>query len=172
MKHLTLIAAVALLLPGCITQDKCLKRYPPQIKEVTTYITETVTVTRDTTIYIKLPAEVQTHTDTVYIDSVTGLINSKRSRLETSLAWSTAQIINSRLHHELMQKDTTIEARLKDAIREVERLQKEITEKVTTVEVPRKLTRYQRFAVWWLGISIGLALAVGVWFAMKLKRLV
>ena len=168
MKTLILIAALALLLTGCVTQDRCLRKFPPEIKEVTKIVTETVTITRDTTIYVRLPAEVVVQTDTVLVDTETGLITSKLSRLETSLAWSTAQIRNSRLHHELQQVDTTIEHRLQDAIREVDRLEKELTEKVTTIEVPRRLNWWQR-----LRMTIGtLALGSGLgWLVLLILKI-
>jgi hypothetical protein len=141
MKTLLFVAAIALL-SGCITREKCQRRYPPEV--ITEVITETQIITRDTLIYITLPPEVVVHTDTVLIDQQTGLVNSRRSYLETSLAWSTAQVIDSRLHHELQQPDTTIEVRLKDALKTVDRLQRELSEKITTVEVEKPLTWWQQ----------------------------
>lgn len=45
-----LIALVWLMmsLPGCVTQNKCYKRYPPQVKDSISYVEKV----RDTTIYI------------------------------------------------------------------------------------------------------------------------
>jgi len=161
-KRLKAVFAIVMItmLAGCVTQERCLQRYPPEVKEITKLVTETKIVTRDTTIYVTMPAEVVVMTDTVVLDQGTGLINSKLSRLETSLAWSTAQIINSRLRHELYQKDTTIEHRLQNAIREVDRLEKELTERTTAVEVPRRLTWWQRLtiAVGTLTIGAGIML--------------
>jgi len=152
--YIIIIVALALLLTGCITERKCLKRYPPEIKETITIETETVTIRRDTTIYITLPGEVQYQTDTVIIGAG-GVINTKPSILKTSLAWSCAKIVNNRLMHELHQTDTTIEARLADAIRETERLRRERREVVTVREVPAKLNTFQRIAVVWLWVTLG-----------------
>jgi len=71
------------------------------------------------------------------------------------LAWSVAQVQNSKLHHELHQKDTLIEFKLQNAITEIERLQKELREKVTTIEVPRKLTAWQKLLMGLGWIMIG-----------------
>ena len=144
MRTFVIIAAMLVLLTGCTTQEKCLRMFPPQVHEVIKTEVITNTVVKDTTIYVTLPPEVVVNTDTVYVDAATGLINSKESYIATSLAWSTAQIVNSRLLHSLTQIDTTIEFRLQDAIRETERLEKELREKVTTIEVPRRLTWWQR----------------------------
>jgi hypothetical protein len=151
----TLIIISLLFFSGCITQDKCLQRFPPEVKETITIVTETVTVTRDTVIYVQLEPEMIYQTDTVKIDVLTGLIQSERSHLETSLAWSVAQVQNSKLHHELHQKDTLIEFKLQNAITEIERLQKELREKVTTIEVPRKLTAWQKLLMGLGWITIG-----------------
>lgn len=140
MKTLSILI-VALILTGCTTQKRCFRKFPPALE--TQIITETEVVTRDTTIVITIPAEQVVKIDTVIIDAA-GLVHSKLSYLETSLAWSTAQIRNSRLHHELHQIDTLIEVRLEDAIREIDRLHKELSKQVTTVEVERRLSWWQR----------------------------
>jgi len=75
----TLIIISLLFFSGCITQDKCLQRFPPEVKETITIVTETVTVTRDTVIYVQLEPEMIYQTDTVKIDVLTGLIQSERS---------------------------------------------------------------------------------------------
>jgi len=138
-------ALIALMLSGCISQKRCLQRFPPVTEETVKIVTETKIITRDTTILVRLPAEVLIQNDTVLIDNTTGLIFSEPSFLETSLAWSKAQVLNSKLHHELHQKDTTIAFRLNNAIKEIERLETELRQKQTTVEVPRPLSKWQSF---------------------------
>ena len=161
------LAIFTLILSGCITKEKCFNRFPPQTIETVTTTIEIKETFKDTIIYQTLPGEIVTLVDTV-IQEKDGRINSKISHLETSLAWSTAQIRNNLLHHELHQKDTTLEINLQNAIREIERLEKELTEKTKVVEVPRKLTWWQKFRLRFANIAfISLTIAVGYYTLKK-----
>lgn len=163
-----LIVAV-LMLSGCITRERCLNRFPPQISDSIQIIRETVETIRDTTITVEIPGEVRLRVDTVYSDPKTGQSKSEKSFLETSLAWSSAEVKDGKLFHELHQRDTTIEFRLENAIREVDRLEKELRQKTTTVEVPRKLTRWQKFAIVWTNFSLGAGFLAIVFLAIKFR---
>jgi len=70
------------------------------------------------TIYIK--GDTVRSADTVYIDRLTGLINSNRITQGTEFAQAWAQVVNSRLFLELVQKDTAIARILQENIKEVE----------------------------------------------------
>lgn len=142
--NLFFLAMFTLIFSGCITREKCYNRFPPEIKEITSVTVEVREFLRDTIIFRDLPGETLIKVDTVLIDNK-GSINTSISFLETRLAWSKAQIRSNKLFHELVQKDTTLEFRLNDAIREVVRLEKELTLKTETIEVPRKLTKWQQF---------------------------
>ena len=90
-------------------------------------------------------------------------------KMSPKTTMSTAQKLYEGGYITYMRTDSTTLS--EDAVKEIDRLQKEITERVETVEVPRKLTLYQRAGVWWLTISLGALLAVAVYFLMKLKKL-
>jgi hypothetical protein len=153
MRYIIIIVLI-ISLGACTTKRKCNRLFPPETKvEV---ITTTKVVTRDTTIYVTLPKEVISNTDTVYVD-LAGFVNSRVSRLETSLAVSTAQIINNRLHHNLIQRDTTIETRLKDALREIETL-KETTTKEVRIEEVNVLRWWQKMLMYTGILSLVLVL--------------
>ena len=117
MTKLTILIAV-LTLTACTTQRRCFNKYPPPPPSTTT-ITETVTITRDTTIYIRVAADTITQTDTVKI-GVDGLINYPKQRLDVKHAWSVVWIENSRLQHTLYQKEAELAATIKDAISKAE----------------------------------------------------
>jgi len=70
------------------------------------------------TIYIK--GDTVHSADTVYIDRLTGLINSNRITQGTEFAQAWAQVVNSRLFLDLVQKDTAIARILQENIKEVE----------------------------------------------------
>ena len=166
MKTLILILIASLTLSGCITENKCNRRFPPIVNEIIKTEIKIETRYRDTIIYKELPPEIVTQTDTVIISS-DGKINTRESYISTSLAFSTAQIINNRLHHALTQRDTTIEFRLQDAIKEIDRLETQLHEKTTTVEVPRKLTWWQRSI---MGIGYLALILFGIFAAYKIGK--
>jgi hypothetical protein len=141
---------------SCVTQKRCLQKYPPQIVEVERVITEINTVTRDTTVYVHLPGNTIFLTDTLIVFK-TDSISSKTSFLETPLAWSEAHIKFNKLFHVLHQKDTTLIFRLQGALKEIDRLEKIVSEKVTTVQVPAKLTWFQR-----MRLSMGSFLLISI----------
>lgn len=144
MKTLMFIFLV-FVLAGCATKRRCLRLHPPQVERVV----ETKIITRDTTIFVVVAPEIQTDTVHVYIDRRTGLIHSPLSRLETSYAWSTAQVVDSRMQHALHQRDTLIEQRIQDAIRTTDRVET-ITE---IVEVERPASWFHKIAIGWLIVS-------------------
>ncbi|MBE0661148.1 MAG: hypothetical protein IH597_01670 [Bacteroidales bacterium] len=168
MKIFFFILLPLLLFSGCITRQKCLQRFPPEIKEITSVTVEVRETFRDTIIFRELPGDTIIQVDTVLIDNK-GLINTNISLLETSLAWSKAQIRNNKLFHELVQKDTTLEFRLHNAIKEVERLEKELTLKTETVEVPRKLTKWQQFRLSLANISLVCLAIFSIYLLLKIK---
>jgi len=98
---------VASILSGCVTQRRCLEKYPPLpadtvIKEIVTY--------RDTTVYIALPAD--TLTDSVFIQvPCPGLDDyvSDTVRAEQKLASAAAWIEHRKLKVELAMKEAVLE---------------------------------------------------------------
>lgn len=106
-------------------------------------IRETKTVTEDTTIYIKVPGEIKIVEIPVEVDK-SGKVSSKKSILNTSFAESRAWIENGILRHELEQKDSTIVAKIKDAIRitQIKESKKHVTQKPP--ERVNYITRWQK----------------------------
>ena len=138
-----------------------MKKYPPEIREIEKGIINTVVKTRDTIVYKQIPGEVKYFYDTVIVMK-DGVVNTRQSVLETALAISKAQVVNNRLQHELKQKDTMIELRFKDALKEIETLEQRLNEKVTTVTVPAKIS-------WWNKMLIALGwLVLGGLFSLLL----
>ena len=139
MKYLTIIL-ISLLSVSCLTVKKVSKNCDlfmivcevPVKKEVE-IITNTITeiVYRDTIIYVKVPGKTVIKEIPVYISkaghTIKQLVNSDLSVLNVSFARSTAQVVNSRLEHELTQTDTLLLFKLKDALRVVKTQDKHIT---------------------------------------------
>lgn len=142
---------ILISLTGCTTERRCARKYPPEVKEVAKVITNTIIKTRDTIIYKEIQGEMKYFYDTVIVTK-DGVVNTRQSVLETTLAISKAQVVNNRLQHELKQKDTMIELRLKDALKEIETLEQRLNEKVTTVTVPARISWFDKMliALGWL----------------------
>jgi hypothetical protein len=141
MKNLILLILSITLLSGCVTQERCIRKFSPEIVTIRTdsIIRTTETVYRDTTVYIHIPGVVQYSTDTVIIKD--GIIQSRKNHITTSFAQSWAWVERGRLYHELSQNDTLIGFEVKDAIRitweRAERYYKEQQQTVvTTNKVP------------------------------------
>ena len=98
MKNLLCILLLVSL-SGCVSEKQCLRKYPPQITEVEKVITNTIIKTRDTIIYKEIQGETKYFYDTVIVTK-DGLVNTRPSVLETTLAISQAQVVNNRLQHE------------------------------------------------------------------------
>lgn len=135
----TLLFILLVTLASCATQERCTAKYPPQIKE----ITNTVTIYRDTTIFVYIKPDTVHDVKTVYVDKG-GLIQSDPSFLNTRFARSKAYVLNSKLFHELTQLDDSIQAVIHNATK----TEIQYIEKTTTVEVERSLTGWQYAQIW------------------------
>jgi hypothetical protein len=150
----------ALLLSGCVTQKRCDQKFPPQLITSDSVITNTITIYRDTTIYVYLPGD--TVYDTVHVTIENGIANSRPSIHETDLAWSKAQVVDGRLIHELIQKDSVLARVIENAIRESatttdrNRIKTEIIEK-------NYVTGWQWFQIW-MGRLFGIILLLFIGF--------
>ena len=117
-------------LSGCFaTKNRCLRLYPPEVSR-DTVVHETVrdsVVLKDTTIIVNIPGE--TILDSVpfpvYVDKDIVL---DTVRTETDYAKAKAYYSNGMIHLELIQKETDIDIRLDNAIRENYHLKARISE--------------------------------------------
>ena len=114
LKNTFLLFLALLFLGSCITEKKCWKRYPPKVvvKDSIVYKTKEIIIHDTLVIY----GDTVISTDTVYLDKLTGLITSNKISSETEYAKAWAQVINSKLFLELIQKDTAIERLIKQSI--------------------------------------------------------
>ena len=152
MKNLILLLALILLASSCVTQRRCNRKFPPEVKTITN--TETVIQYRDTVVYVTIPGDTVTAPgDTVYVDRVTGLANSEASVLHTSFARSWAQVVGGVLQHELVQKDSIWKAYLQNAIREKSTHTETVSE---TVREVNRLKWWQKVLMWTGGATTAL----------------
>jgi len=120
-KNLLWVVLVMVLLSSCITQRKCDRKFPPQEY---THIKDSLVI-KDSTIYqyAEVPVYIKGDTvvkhDTVIKDRKTGLINSKPVYAETDFAKAKAQVVNSQLKLELIQKDSTFNVITDSLVKEI-----------------------------------------------------
>jgi hypothetical protein len=141
MKYLPLIL---IILIGC---KPCKEVTKTIIERDTIRESHIITKYRDTTIYKHIKGKTVYIEKPVYIKE--GVVNSEPIIQETELCKSTAQVINSKLINELMQKDTTLRIKLNDALLTITELRNELikekTENTKTIPI-RKDTRFGKFA--------------------------
>lgn len=113
-----LLLLIGILSGSCVTQKKCLQRFPPQRDTLKIVSTRDSIIYKGTTIFIKLPGA--TVIDSIIIpcpDPGPAYI-PKKVCAETSLASACAWWSYPVIKLELIQKDTTIERRLDNALKE------------------------------------------------------
>ena len=168
MKYL--IVLLSLLLSSCMTvkriEKHCLefaKICEVPIKKEDTIIryVQIETVYRDTTIYVEVPGETIIKKVPVYINK--GISNSDLSVINVPFARGMAQVINSKLIHELTQTDTILRVKLENALKAVKTIEKE--NKVLKDKVVVTVKENSKFAgftikVFW-GVMIVVILGIG-----------
>ena len=166
----TLIPILMMLaLTSCVTQKKCNSKFPPS-KD--TIIIETVRdsiVYKDTTIYIKLPGERVVDSFPIPCPPPPPDYIPRRVFAETSLAKASAWWSYPVIKLELIQKDTTIEKRLDNAVKEAYEWRTKY-EKITITPQPVKYIPGIYKAALWLWIGVILAVAGYVAFRLFILK--
>jgi len=114
MKRLIYILGILFLATGCVTQQKCQRKFPPQV------------ITRDSIIVQKVNVPVYVH-DTIYVKGDTihdttmtyvknGLVESRVVAIQTLLCKASSRVLHSRLKLSLVQKDTLLTNVIHDSI--------------------------------------------------------
>ncbi len=142
------ILIILTFLTSCATRKMCDRKFPAGVNTTV----NTVTVIRDTTIYIEIPG------DTVF-QSVP-VVEGEVSKLNTPLALSYAWVVGGKLNHRLVQKDTvvpsTVKGALKTSIKEAQ-----VQEVKTRIEF--RLTSWQQVQVYLGRVFIGLVVVMIAW---------
>ncbi len=157
---------------SCTTLDKCNRLYPPVESSQTkdSLVIETITQYKDSLIYYKLDPDTVTLVSYEYIsdpqDPQLIYIDSISAENKFSLAW--AWVDQSARGLSLLQKDTTLEFLLDDAIRETGHWKKlyhsEVKKEVKVVEY---IPKFFRFCSIYFYIT---ATALIILLIVKLKR--
>jgi len=163
---LAILLAIIMVITGCVTENKCNRKFPPQtiVIRKDSIIRTTNTVYRDTLVYIYIKGETKYSTDTVWVEN--GIAYSKKDHLVTSFADSWAWVENGRLYHELIQKDTLIGQEVKDAVRLTwERAERYYNKSEVQVKTERYIPKW----AWW---CFWISVASAAFCVYKIYRLI
>lgn len=127
---------VVFAVTSCATQKRCSRKFPARPDTIKIIQVRDSIVLRDTTVYIKVPGEADADSIVIPCPEIINYI-ADTARAETSLAKAKAWWQYPRVRIELTQKDTTIELRLKDALKEAYHWRSEYL-KITKVPDPVK----------------------------------
>ena len=94
------------LLASCVTQRRCMEKYPPVPVDT---VTVENTVYKDTTFYVQLPADTLRDTVELVLPCPPPPDFVKVATVENRFAKATAKIVRGRLTVELMIKDAVLE---------------------------------------------------------------
>jgi len=133
--------------------------------------TNTHTVIRDTTIYVKIPGD--TAASSVLLNDVVRLNatlasdqSTEVSRLKTQLGVSSIWLADGRLHHRLEQKDTAVASTLKGALKTSTTYDKREQIIVQTRYI-NQLTGWQWTQVYLGRAFLGILIVLALWKVMK-----
>ena len=109
MKYFIII--LALITTGCVTQQKCYEKFPP----------DTITVFHDTTLYRDTILYREIKGDTMYMERIIYLTDTFRYHIQpiymqTTLCYAKAEITGERLKMRLVQRDSIFRFKLDSAI--------------------------------------------------------
>ena len=169
MKNLIIIS-ILLLSVSCLTVerierncDKFATICEVPVKVETEVLTNTITEIqyRDTSFYYPIPERIVKEKKPVKVKDKK--VNSELSVLKVPFAMSTAQVVNSKLSHELVQTDTLILIKLENALKTVKIQEKQIeTLKEKYVVTVKENTNFAKLTikVFW-GLLVVIVLGIG-----------
>jgi len=174
MKNLFLIPILLVFACSCTTMDKCNRKYPPveSFQITDSVVTETITKYKDSLIYYSLDPDTVTLFEYIYtvkdpLNPSLIDIDSIFAENEFSMAWS--WVDQSYLGLSLIQKDTTLEFLLNDAVRETEHWKKLYhTELRKEVKVVKYIPKFYRFCSIYFYITGSILLVL---LLIKLKKI-
>jgi len=167
MKNIAILI-VLILFSSCVTQKKCVKRFPPE----TIKVRYDSIVIKDTVIYKDKLVPYYIKGDTVTKDSLISVpvtLNTVPLIVENDYAKAKAWIQNSKLKLQLEQKDQVIQLKLDSADKEVRHWKYQYTlesEKQTTVIREKFIPRIYKTALF---VVIGEVIALIIYMYVKLK---
>lgn len=172
MKYLIYIILISIVTSSCVTMDRCNRKFPP-VESVIVHdsiVTESITVFRDSLIYVKLDPDTITLINHQYYSDPASpeLITIDTISTENKFSHAYAWVDRSTLGLSLFAKDTTLEFLLDDAVRETEHWKRLYhSELKKEVKMVRYIPKFFRFCSYYFYIT---ATALLILVIVKLKK--
>ena len=166
VRKLTVLILIVALASSCVTQRRCLQKFPPEVKTDTVFyeVVRDSIVYRDTTIILTLPG--QTVIDSIFIKP--GVVETSPVVLETALARAEAYYRTPKVYLKLIQKDTTIQVRLDSALRDAYHWKAQYYEILAQTLIKEKyIPEIYKIALW---LVIGIAFSFIAYMLVKIFR--
>ena len=161
MKKHILVLAAAVCLCGCVTQKRCLDKFPPDT--ITKIETKTVIEYRDTTVFVHLPG------DSVFVNVPIPIIeplNIPKLTARLPLARSSAWVDDGLLNLGLWLDSTTYKFKLDSAMSTV--TDTVIIHNTDIIQIPAPVPKRYKIAIWGLGGGVIVLLLLSlIFFKMK-----
>jgi hypothetical protein len=168
MRKITVILVMLLLTSSsCVTQRKCNLKFPVQTDTLRIVTVRDSVVYKDATVFIHLPGEIRTDSIEIPCPPPPPSYIPRKVTAETSLAFAEAWWDYPSIKLVLVQKDTTIERRLEDALKEVYQWRNENTF-LTKLIKEKYVPKIYKDA---LRICIFLFITFGIWVGFKIKKI-
>jgi len=169
LKGLIVVLFSAVVMSGCITQQKCNSKFPPQIIEKEVIKHDSIfsqIIVRDT-IFDTIIGH-----DTIYLAGDTvlvfkGLANSKPITIKGEYADATAQVVNSKLTVKLEERAKLLRIKLDGALKEIT-LYKTYYELSKQKEAIVTKVKVGKFYIYYFWISMAMLVGAFVWSKRKL----
>ena len=154
MRRIALLLALSIAATGCVTQKRCNMKFPPSIVERVDSVVVEKEVVRDTTVYVTLPKDTITKTDTVVV--VKGVAFSSIIETIGNYSRAVAQVKNSKLTQTLYEGIAdSLAIRLEGVIRERD-MYKELSKHRSETRIEYKNTKFAKFTTYFFWIVVGI----------------
>ena len=168
MRRIALLLALSIAATGCVTQKRCNMKFPPSIVERVDSIFIDREVVRDTTVYVTLPKDTITKTDTVVV--VKGVAFSSIIETIGTYSRAVAQVKNSKLTQTLYEGIAdSLAIRLEGVIRERDRY-KALSKQRSETRVEYKNTKFAKFTTYFFWIVVGIIAMLVLVFRVRVVK--
>jgi len=153
MKNVSILI-VLILFSGCVTQKRCLKKFPPEtiIERHDSIVIHDTTIYKDVVIYDTIPGDTQYVEKIIPIKENVVILPVER---ENAYARAKAWVEDTKLKLELIQKEQEIQRIIKDANKETKYWRyKYTTESIKNTQVVYQARNIHKAALWFSAIVI------------------
>lgn len=161
-----LMLLISSLSISCVTQRKCLEKFPPTTDTIIKTVVRDSIVYKDTVITITIPGDIQIDSVPIPCPEPPPTYVPDTARVETEFAYALAWFDHKSIKIKLVQKKSELEIRLDNALKEAYHWKSEY-EKITVTPQPIKyIPKFYKMCFW---ILIGEVIAIIGYILLKFK---